>query len=189
SWDEREISLGPETVSTLQAFARGHRLTLNTLLLGAWAVLLSRYSGEQDVLFGATVSGRPPELQGVEEMVGLFINTLPVRVHVGEDELVVPWLRGLQARLAEQRNYEHSPFVDVQGWSDVPRGTSLFDSILVFENYPMGGSFTRRSALTIDDVHLAEKTNYPLTITAMPGIGLALSISYDAGRFEPAAID
>src|SRR5262249_48657620 len=82
---ERETFLSPELTADLQALARSRRLTLSTLIQGAWALLLSRYSGQSDVLFGVTVSGRPPELSGVESMVGMFINVLPLRVPVTEE--------------------------------------------------------------------------------------------------------
>ena len=105
------------------------QVTLNTVVQGAWALLLSRYSGSEDVVFGATVSGRPASLAGVEEMVGLFINTLPVRVEVKSEEGVGGYLRRLQEQQVEVRQYEYSPLVEVQGWSEVGRGMRLFDTI------------------------------------------------------------
>ena len=91
------------------------------------------------MIFGATVSGRPPELAGVESMVGLFINTLPVRVQVAADESLLPWLKRLQSQMVELRQYEYSPLVEVQRWSEIPRGLPLFESILAFENSAVGG--------------------------------------------------
>ncbi|RMF32481.1 MAG: non-ribosomal peptide synthetase, partial [Chloroflexi bacterium] len=111
-----ESHLPATTTATLQALARQHRLTLSTVVQGAWALLLNRYSGEDDVVFGATVSGRPPDLPGVETMVGLFINTLPVRARIRPETPVVEWLRRLQAQLAAMRQYEYSPLVQVQEW-------------------------------------------------------------------------
>ena len=102
----------------------------------AWALLLARYSREQEVVYGVTVSGRPSELSGVERMVGLFINTLPVRVKVEERESVREWLRRQQAEQVEMRQYEYSALVEVQGWSEVEPGRPLFESVFVFENYP-----------------------------------------------------
>src|SRR5205085_4004820 len=120
--------------AALQSLARQHRLTLNTLIQGAWALLLSRYSGEEEVLFGATVSGRPATLEGVESMVGLFINSLPVRVKVFPHEPLLSWLERLQEEMVELREYEYSSLVQIQGWSEVPRGTPLFESIVVVQN-------------------------------------------------------
>src|SRR6185369_7293505 len=134
---EQRVKLSEAATSGLQQLARREELTLNTIVQGAWGLLLSRYSGAEDVVFGAVVSGRPAELRGVEQMLGLFINTLPVRVRVRGELKVVEWLRELQAEQVELRQYEYSPLVAVQGWSEVERGRSLFESILVFENYPV----------------------------------------------------
>jgi hypothetical protein len=174
----------PATIA-LQTLARQHRLTLNTLLQGAWAILLSRYSGEEDVLFGATVAGRPPEIDGVDQMVGLFINTLPVRVQVPSEAPLGVWLQQLQVKQSEQRQYEYSPLVQIQEWSDVPPGAPLFNSLLVFENFPVNESLReQRGSLQIDNISSAESTNYPLTVVAGPGQELTLKIGYDRRRCD-----
>ncbi|MDY7096361.1 MAG: condensation domain-containing protein, partial [Acidobacteriota bacterium] len=111
----------------LDTVARNHRLTLNTLVQGAWALLLARYSRTRDVVFGVTVSGRPPALEGVEQMIGLFINTLPLRVQLAPDAEVGSWLQKLQEQQAELGQYEYSSLADVQRWSDVGGGRALFD--------------------------------------------------------------
>src|SRR5262249_35749640 len=102
-FDERQIALEASASSALEELARSRRLTLSTLIQGAWALLLGRYSGRSDVAYGVTVAGRPPELPGVETMVGLFINTLPLRVAVDESSELVPWLDRLQDRMIELR--------------------------------------------------------------------------------------
>ena len=109
TYGKQQLRLSRAATATLQSLAREQRLTLNTLVQGAWALLLSRYSGEEDVAFGATVSGRPPDLAGVESMVGLFINTLPVRVQVAADDSLLPWLNRLQSQMVELRQYEVQP--------------------------------------------------------------------------------
>ncbi len=134
--DEVRLVLAPETTAALQALGRTHQVTLNTVAQAAWALVLGRYSGLDDVVFGATVAGRPPELAGVESMVGLFINTLPVRVRIPARQSVLGWLRALQEQQSEARQYEHTPLADLQGWSDLRRGEALFESVLVFDNYP-----------------------------------------------------
>jgi amino acid adenylation domain-containing protein/non-ribosomal peptide synthase protein (TIGR01720 family) len=176
-----------ETTLALEAFARRHQLTLNTVLQGAWAVLLSRSSGEQDVVFGAVVSGRPAELAGVTTMLGLFINALPVRVRVLPDEPVAGSLRALQEQQVEARQYEYSPLANVQRWSEVPPGTPLFESLMVFENYPVDESIRNQAgqALGITAVRNDERTNYPLTLVASPGTELPLRLDYDKRRIEP----
>ncbi len=189
SYDEHHLQLSTELTSALQSLARQHDLTLNTLVQGAWALLLSCYSGESDVVFGATVSGRPPALKGVESMVGLFINTLPVRVQISEDAELLPWLKQLREQQVEREQYSYSPLVEIQGWSEVTRGMPLFESILVFENYPVDASLRQQKGrLQISQIRSFERTNYPLTVAVVPGQELSLRISYDSCRFEAGTI-
>jgi len=188
---EQRHQLSQSETAVLQAFARRQGLTLNTLVQGAWALLLSRYGADTDVVFGVTVAGRPPELPGGELMVGNFINTLPVRVYLPPQALVLPWLHTLQEQQAELRQYEYSPLVQVQGWSAVPRGMPLFESILVFENYPVGEAVaaeTSRPNLAVLNLRSVDRNNYPLTLGVAPGPELSLTIVYDRLRFEGDAI-
>ncbi|HZO70832.1 MAG TPA: amino acid adenylation domain-containing protein, partial [Ktedonobacteraceae bacterium] len=189
-YHHQHIQLSVAMTARLQTLAREQQVTLNTLVQGAWALLLARYSGQDDVVFGVTVSGRPAGLAGVEEMVGLFINTLPVRVQVYAEQRLIPWLQQLQQQQAEARQYEYSPLTQVQGWSEVPRGQPLFESLLVFENYPIDVSTARiqESQLTIEHVEAVERTNYPLTITVVPHAGTRIRISYMGKRFTHEAI-
>lgn len=162
--DEQHYQLSASLTASLQSIIQKHRLTLNTLFQGAWALLLSRYSGESDIIFGATVSGRPPSLTDVESMVGLFINTLPVRVEVKPDAVLLSWLQDLQAQQIEKEQYSYSSLIEIQGWSDVPRGTPLFESLVIFENYPISLDKALQGwsdQLTISDGYGVEKTNYP----------------------------
>jgi surfactin family lipopeptide synthetase C len=189
SYAEQQIELSAATTGALQSLARQHQLTLNTLVQGAWTLLLSRYSGQEDVVFGVTVSGRPATLAGVESMVGLFINTLPVRVQVSPRAYLLPWLKQLQAQQVELRQYEYSSLIQVQGWSEVPRGLPLFESIVVFENYPLDASLRESgSSLELCNIQSVELTNYPLTVVAWPGRELLLQIGYDCHRFDAATI-
>ena len=186
----QESQLSMSLTESLGLFTRRHQLTLNTLLQGVWALLLSRYSGEEDVLFGATVSGRSADLVGLDSMVGLFINTLPVRVRVDGNPLLLPWLQELQRQQLEARSYEYSPLGRVQGWSEMPAGTPLFESLLVIENYPVNEALQQQSAeLEIRKAKTIERTNYPLTVVAAPGHQLGLRLNYDYSRFDQATIE
>jgi amino acid adenylation domain-containing protein len=183
---EERIDLGPAASEALQSFARRHGLTLNTLLQGVWALLLSRYSGETDIVFGATVSGRPTELAGFEEMIGLFINTIPVRLEVSPGAAVVGWLKALQEAQAEARQHEHCPLTRVQGWSMVPRGVSLFESILSVQNQPAGSPGEEGDGgrgLRATDLEHPDASNYPLTLIGVPGPQLQLRLLYATSRF------
>lgn len=185
--DTRTVSLSIEATGRLTAFARRHGLTLGTVLAGAWALVLARHAGEDDVVFGTTVSGRPPEVAGATEMVGLFINTLPVRVDVRPDADLVEWLRAVQADRSEATAHEATPLPDVQAWSDVPAGESLFRTLLVVENvpHPPAGS----GPVEVRDVHYLQRSNYPLAILAMPGDALEFTFLHDVDRYEPWAVD
>ncbi len=184
---EQRVRLSADTTAALQSLARRSQLTLNTLVQGAWALLLSRYSGEEDVTFGAVVSGRPAELPGVEKIVGLFINTLPVRVKVEPGAQLLSWLRELQEQQVEMRRFEYSPLVQVQGWSGAPRDLPLFESLFAFENYPVEApALGSQMSLEAYDYHVIEKVNYPLALIAGPGQELALKILYDPHRFDSA---
>jgi len=183
--DER-IQLSAESTARLSAFAREHKLTLNTLTQAAWALLLSKYALEKDVLFGVTVSGRPTTLSGVESMVGLFINTLPLRVRLTPDRKVLAWLKSLQEQQFALQQYEYCSLLDIQGWGEIPRGAPLFESILVFENLPVGiSSRTANGNLKVQsDRSYGSATGYPLTLLAIPGTRFALQLIYDRARFN-----
>ena len=189
NYEEQHLNLSESITAGLQKLGREQQVTLNTVAQGAWALLLSRYSGSEDVVFGATVSGRPASLAGVEEMVGLFINTLPVRVEVKSEEGVGEYLRRLQEQQVEVRQYEYSPLVEVQGWSEVGRGVRLFDTIFVFENYPVTGILKESNwGLDVSDARSIEQSNYPLNLIALPGTTLRLSLVYDRDRYDAASM-
>ena len=198
-WDAR---LDATLVAALQRLARGRQVTLNTLLLAAWAILLSRYSGESDVVIGMLVSGRPPDLDGVESMIGMFLNTLPCRIRVDEAAPLGSWLQGIQAQQFALQQYEHSPLRSVQAWSQVPPGVPLFECVVDNNNTPLeradgqskpgsdrsldpnrGGMV--RKEVTSRAVH--QNIPFHLDIEA-EGAELVATITYDARRFEHAAV-
>jgi len=183
------LNLSADTTRSLQRLAQSRRLTLSILIQGAWSVLLSRYSGSTDVVFGATVSGRPPEIADVDSMIGLFINTLPVRVKIADDEPIVEFLARLQNEQIARDPFAQAPLVQIQTWSQVAAPDPLFESVVVFENYPMdeslgqvGGSFTVRG------FELFEQTNLPITLMTAPAESLPLKITYDSQRFDHESI-
>ncbi|MEL6929581.1 MAG: amino acid adenylation domain-containing protein, partial [Cyanobacteria bacterium J06600_6] len=180
------VSLPLEITEELADFSTKHRLTLNTIIQGAWALLLSRYCDRPDILFGATVSGRPADLKGVESIVGLFINTLPVRVKLAPEQKLVDWLQKIQQQQINREEYSYSSLVDIQKWSDVSSEQALFDSLVIFENYPISLSeFLQNSdaEFIISDLEGFEKTNYPLTLYIIPGERLTLKVSYNTNHF------
>ncbi|MEL7331899.1 MAG: amino acid adenylation domain-containing protein [Cyanobacteria bacterium J06560_2] len=173
-------------IDSLTAFARAQRLTLNTLVQGAWALLLHHYSSQARVMYGSVVSGRPALLKGVEKMVGLFINTLPVCTTIDGEEDLVDWLQGYQQQLLDLRSHEATALSDLQRWSNIPAGSSLFESIVVFENYP--ASTDSDVGFTVENARYIEQSNYPLALLVVPGESLELILLYDLTRFEQGAI-
>ena len=182
--------LDSSTSAALDAFARSHALTQATLFRAAWAVVLARYSGETDVLFGSVTSGRPPDLPGAETMIGLFINTLPLRARVSRDAPLLPWLAQLQELQFELLRHQHAPLAEISALAELPYGQPLFETILVYENYPLGGQlFERMESLGMSELRAWDKTNYPLTLAVSPGPHPVLQAVYDRRRYSGHAIE
>lgn len=187
---EQSLVLEADFTAALTAKLRTQHLTLNTLLRGTWALLLSASSGLQDVAFGATVSGRPPQLEGVEEMVGLFINTLPIYIRIDGAASFRSHLDALQEEQIAMDRHTDVSLVDLHRWSDLPKGSPLFESLFVFENYPITApAGIDQSELILGDVRSFDQTNYPLTITVVPGQQLSIRIAWDPQRMQPGTVD
>ncbi|WP_248920520.1 non-ribosomal peptide synthetase [Pseudomonas entomophila] len=171
----------------LEAFAREQRVTLNTLVQGAWTLLLQRLTGQDTVCFGVTVAGRPAQLPGIEQQIGLFINTLPMVASPSPAQALGDWLRALQAANLAMREHEHTPLYDIQRWAG-QGGEALFDHILVFENFPMAEALEQAGGeLRFGEVHQHERTNYPLTVAAGLGQTLQLQFSHDLAALSGTA--
>lgn len=175
-----------DLATRIKDFTRSNRLTLSSIMRGAWAIVLSRYTGDEDVVFGATVSGRPAELPGSLATVGLFINTLPIRVRVDSGMKVIQWLEDIQRSQARMTDFESSPLVEVKKSSDIQPDQQLFESILVMENIPdpaaIDGPLLQREA------RYHQQSNYPLALIVMPEAGLEVICLYDEQRLEPAVV-
>ncbi|BAZ43879.1 amino acid adenylation domain-containing protein [Chondrocystis sp. NIES-4102] len=176
--EEVVFKLAATTTKNLQKLAQENQLTLSTIIQGAWALLLQRYTSDADIVYGVTVAGRPSNLSGAERMVGLFINTLPVRVKIVETDRLLPWLKQLQTQLLEIRQYEYTPLIEIQGWSEIGRDLPLFESIVVLENYPVDSSLQQPGSLAVESISTFDHTNYPLTLTVIPGVELSLSLAF-----------
>ncbi|MEU0878094.1 non-ribosomal peptide synthase/polyketide synthase [Lentzea sp. NPDC005914] len=175
STESIRVSLSIEDSEALRTAAREHGITVNTAVQGAWAVLLARHSGSRDIVFGTTVSGRPAELAGVESMIGMFINTVPTRVVIADDQPAAAWLRDLQRTQSEARAYEHVSLAQLGG--------GLFDSVVVFENYPFDSDTT---APRVVEVTATDTTNLPITLTAHLDDRLTFDLAYDPHLFDAA---
>jgi amino acid adenylation domain-containing protein len=205
---EGERQLTEAETAALDRWSRAAGVSLGTLLAAAWAIVLHAYSGRQSVLFGLTVSGRsgsgrsgsarsksgrPGARADLETLVGLCINTLPLCVRVPEAEPLVPWLRALQLQSAQLREHEHTPLAQIHKWSAIPGSQPLFESIVVFENFPVDTGTAARDAsgmaMTVSGIRGFDKNNYPLTLVATPGSRLSLMAAYDPARFGAASIE
>jgi hypothetical protein len=170
----------------LAATARRHRVTLNTVVQGAWALVLGRRDPSTDVVLGVTSAGRPFDLDGSDRMVGPFINTLPLRVAVAGAERVDAWLRELQARQARMRQFEHCPLSDIRGWIGAAGTGPLFDALIVYENYPIDALLGNElGPLGIADVRFTAWNHYPLTLRVVPHEDrLVLALLHDRRRID-----
>ncbi|MEO4013076.1 non-ribosomal peptide synthase/polyketide synthase [Pseudomonas sp. P2663] len=187
--EEYRVALDSHATQCLAEFARQQKVTLNTVLQAAWSLLLHRYTGQDCVVFGATVAGRSAPLPGIEEQLGLFINTLPLVCAMKPDQTVSQWLGELQGLNLAMREFEHVPLYDIQGWAG-QQGSALFDSLLVFENFPVAEALKQGApaGLSFGNLHNHERTHYPLTLGIELGEGLSLDFSYDAARFSAAQV-
>ncbi|SFX03153.1 non-ribosomal peptide synthase domain TIGR01720/amino acid adenylation domain-containing protein [Pseudomonas sp. NFACC49-2] len=177
----------------LRELAQAHQLTVNTFAQAAWALVLRRVSGDRDVLFGVTVAGRPVELPQMQRTVGLFINSVALRVRMPEDQqrcTVRQWLGQLLDSNMQLREYEYLPLVSIQEVSELPKGQPLFDSLFVFENAPVQVSVLDRArSLNATSDSGRTHTNFPLTAVCYPGDDLGLHLSYDRRYFEASTVE
>ncbi len=176
----------------LRELAQAHQLTVNTFAQAAWALVLRRLSGDRDVLFGVTVAGRPVDMPQMQRTVGLFINSIALRVKLPEDNQtcsVREWLSGLLDSNMQLREYEYLPLVTIQEHSELPKGQPLFDSLFVFENAPVEVSvLDRAQSLNATSDSGRTHTNFPLTAVCYPGDDLGLHLSYDQRYFDETTV-
>jgi amino acid adenylation domain-containing protein len=180
-----------ERSAELKATAHRFGVTLNNVVQAVWSILLGLYSAAEDVVFGVSISGRPPEMLGVEQMVGLFINTIPLRVSLSADMTLVDLLRQLQLRMVQVVEHGHVPLAKIKSWSQAVGldGRPLFDSLLAFENYPEDNlPVDQVAGIEIRDLAAVEKTEYPIGLIVLPGEELAFHLNYDTSHFTRPAI-
>ena len=185
------IELAPPLKGRIDACLKEHRLTLSNLIYTAWGLLLQKYNRADDVLFGTTAAGRLPVVKGIERMVGLFINTLPLRFKARGDEPVLKVLEAVGRHLEERVEHEHSALTDIGKSTGIGRQGGLFDSIIVVDNYPLDNVIDRqRTPLTISDCRLFEMTGFDITLQVMlfAARPLRLDFHYNADLFEAGTI-
>ncbi|MBU2708896.1 amino acid adenylation domain-containing protein [Zooshikella marina] len=191
---EYQFALSPALSSQLQQLAKHAQVTLSTVFQGAWGMLLSRYCATTDVVFGVTRSGRPETIAGIEEMVGLFINSVPLRVQFDATKQLGDWLQALQQSQVNHDRFSYALLADIQQWSELPPNSQLFDTLLVVENFPMeeklkqlnGESDATRLPLT--ELEGIEQSSLPLSITITPGESCHVRVLYQQAQFDDAAV-
>ncbi|WP_414148537.1 amino acid adenylation domain-containing protein [Erwinia sp. BNK-24-b] len=185
---ERRYSL---KVPELANVASACKVSVGTLLMAGWAVLLGHYARRDDVTFGVTLSGRAIELPGVDNIVGLLINTLPLRLRPEPQRKLADWLAEVQeAQFALQR-YSYSALSDIQTCSGVPQGTSLFESLLIIDNFPVGDlRLSEQLPFEMSGIDMYERTHYPLALTMVPKEGeVSLKLGYDRSKIDDATAE
>lgn len=189
SYHRRTIRVPAGAVSDLLAWARGRQLTPGTLMHAAWAMLLARHSGQRDVVFGTTVSGRPADLLGVESIIGPFINNVPLRVALDPGKNLGAWLKEVQDKLAAVGSYQHVPLTEIERFSGLSVGTRLFDSLVVFENHPLTNiSLDGLADFRVSDLSVTATTTSPLALIAVPAREWSLELRCDRRRFAAEAV-
>ncbi|GMX60226.1 non-ribosomal peptide synthase/polyketide synthase [Paenibacillus elgii] len=190
--EEIVCELGRALSERMDQVAKQHQVTMNTLLQAAWGIMLQKYNGTGDAVFGSVVSGRPAEIPGIERMIGLFINTIPIRVACEADASFADVMGRLQEQALESGRYDYYPLYEIQARSEQKQ--NLINHIIVFENYPMdeqieqagGGS---SDGLAITDVDMAEQTNYDFNVTVIPGETMKIHLGYNAHVFDRESIE
>ena len=185
----RETGLERAASDALAAFAANAGVTVNSVLQAAWALLLARYCGQDDILFGTTCATRPDAIEGIERMVGLLLNTLPVRLRVDQGVSAAAWVRRVQDVLVEARAHDHVALAGLRSFTELRDGQPLFETLTVFENYPAPASAKGDGDLTVEPLEGFEKTSYPLNLMAFPGAEIRLRVLHDPKRFSAPAVE
>ncbi|WP_010503926.1 non-ribosomal peptide synthetase, partial [Paenibacillus elgii] len=184
--------LGKELTERMNQVARQHQVTVNTLIQTVWGIILQKYNGNQDTLFGSVVSGRPAEIPGIESMIGLFINTIPVRIRCENDAIFSEVMIRNQEQALASRAYDTYPLYDIQALTEQKQ--DLINHIIVFENYPVEQQMEQwasygQASLAIANVEMIEQTNYDFNLVILPGEALTLCFRYNALVYEQASMN
>nr|ABL74941.1 TlmV [Streptoalloteichus hindustanus] len=186
---EATLRISEQATEKLGAFCREHGVTAGSVLTAGWGLLLAGHHSVDDVLFGVTVSGRPAELPGATEMVGLFINTLPLRLNCPADTTATRWLANTQHTMAELREHQHLPLSRVERAAGRGRSGGLFDSIVVVENFPTWvGDGSGSARLRVEEPAVLIDEGYPLVLEITPGATVLLRARYDPNRLDHARV-
>lgn len=190
----RQFQVSVAVTARLQQVCREQGVTVNTFLQTAWGLVLAKYNNTNDVVFGSVVAGRPPALPAVEDMVGLFINTIPVRIQFSAEASVASLLQAVQQNALEADIHQYHPLMDVQSVSEL--GRHLLNHIMVFENYPLETEVKNAGSLPVTSAGFAltkaevfSQTSYDLTVIVVPGDVLQIELQYNANVYNAGVIE
>lgn len=186
---EARLDLTVEQTNALKEFGKRHQLTLNTLVQASWALIVAKHSRLNDICFGITITHRPVDLTGIESMVGICINSLPMRVSLPENTELLTWLDSIQKSQVSAREYDYYPLPNIQRDCEVKKGQPLFETLLIFENFPRTSDWSEKAGIKVKQERYVGYTNYPLAIEAMPEDNLFFQVKYDEAFFSAEKID
>jgi non-ribosomal peptide synthetase component F len=186
---ELVTSLTGEQTARLQSMARTNKITLSTMVQGAWAILLAHYNASEDVVFGSAFSGRPAELPGVETMIGPCVTNVPVRISIKPDQPLPAWLPQLQQQQFDLAQHQYIGLDVIQGLTKIPLRYRLFDSLVVFQNYQVAEAARAIGSARLIPILAPQHTNYPLTLIISPGEKLGIRLIHEPSRLSPAVAE
>lgn len=196
--DSTENSVVGETIKTIECsfveqlthFARSREITLNTMIQAAWSLVVQYYVQSDDIVFGVACTGRPAEIDHIEERVGLYINTIPMRVKFDYQQTCLAWLKALQKNQLSLLDYQYSALLDIQKCSEIGSDVPLLNILLVCENYPIGDSVSgNESDLRVANIRAPEHTHFPISLEAALDDGLTLKLTYQTKLFGSVAME
>lgn len=188
-YDDDSLFLTPTESSGLRHFSGRFNLLMSTLIIGSWSRVLGSFYGKDEVLFGLTVSARPPSVDNIESTIGLFVNIIPVRVRVSVASLDVEWLSRLQEHITCLRSHELMPLEDILACSGFQRGVALFESLMTFENFPsLNWPQQDRHGIDLKELSSTARTIFPLSLTVEPGEEYRVQITFDSTKYPTKAI-
>ncbi|WP_431088386.1 amino acid adenylation domain-containing protein [Paenibacillus sp. 8b26] len=189
--EQLDFDLGENLTAALQRVAKRYQVTVNTLVQTVWGILLQKYNGTNDVVFGSVVSGRPADIPNVEHIIGLFINTIPVRINSSGGSRFLDVIKQIQEQSIASRAYDTYPLYEIQALTEFKQ--DLIDHIIIFENYPVGEQIEQlgngeQASFTITGVESVEQTNYDFNLKVLPGKTIQMSFGYNALAFDRASV-
>lgn len=184
-----QFLFSPDLESRLQGFVRKHKITLASLLYTAWGILLQRYNNCSDVIFGTTISGRNSGLKGIEETVGLFINTLPLRIRSENNTKMADLAVQVYNQLQLREQFPHTPLIKIKEYGKIENNEELFDTLVIVENYPLDRQLKSGSGpLTVRGFSMTERTHYPLTVSINLFDRIEVNFAYHENYFDRESI-